>query len=158
MYKLKVNDKYSFDLSDEKLKSLDVITQRSKQFHVIEDNISVHATLETSDYDKKTYTFKINNNRYTVVINDPLDQQIESLGFELGSAKTINNISAPMPGLILEVNVAEGQEVKEDDNLLILEAMKMENVITSPRPGTIKSVKINQGETVDKNTLLIEFE
>jgi biotin carboxyl carrier protein len=100
----------------------------------------------------------VNNNSYDVVINNALDQQIEALGFEIGSSKIVNDIKAPMPGLILEINVKEGQTVNEDDSLLILEAMKMENVITSPREGVIKSIKVNQGETVDKNSLLIEFE
>ncbi|MCL4125038.1 UNVERIFIED_CONTAM: hypothetical protein GTU68_001507 [Idotea baltica] len=63
-----------------------------------------------------------------------------------------------MPGLILEVKVKIGQEVKEDDPLLILEAMKMENVITSPRDGIIKSVTAIKGNTVEKGILLIEFE
>jgi biotin carboxyl carrier protein len=63
-----------------------------------------------------------------------------------------------MPGLILEIQVKEGQDVKEDDTLLILEAMKMENVIHSPREGIIKSINVKQGETVDKDSLLIEFE
>ena len=63
-----------------------------------------------------------------------------------------------MPGLILEINIEEGQEVKENDPLLILEAMKMENVINSPRDGVIKSIAVSQGNTVEKNALLIEFE
>jgi biotin carboxyl carrier protein len=63
-----------------------------------------------------------------------------------------------MPGLILEINIKEGQEVKENDALLILEAMKMENVINSPRDGIIKTIAVNKGETVDKNVLLIAFE
>ena len=60
--------------------------------------------------------------------------------------------------LILEINVLEGQDVKENEALLILEAMKMENVINSPRDGIIKSISVKQGETVDKNSLLITFE
>ena len=63
-----------------------------------------------------------------------------------------------MPGLILDIHVKEGQEVKEDDALLILEAMKMENVLTSPRDGIIKSISVSKNDTVDKNQLLIEFE
>ena len=63
-----------------------------------------------------------------------------------------------MPGLILEINVTEGQTVNEGDPLLILEAMKMENVLTSPRNGNIKTISVKQGETVDKNALLIAFE
>ena len=111
-----------------------------------------------SDFNKKRYSIKVNSNTYDVDINDDLDQLIADLGFEIGTTKQVNNIKAPMPGLILEINVSEGQEVKEDDALLILEAMKMENVITSPREGIIKSIKVKQAETVDKNSLLIEFE
>ena len=91
-------------------------------------------------------------------IKNELDQLIDKMGFSLSSVKHIDNIKAPMPGLILEVSVTPGQEVKEDDPLLILEAMKMENVITSPRHGTIKGVSVTQGEAVQKNQLLIEFE
>jgi biotin carboxyl carrier protein len=63
-----------------------------------------------------------------------------------------------MPGLILDIYVTVGQEVKEDDTLVILEAMKMENSILSPREGIIKSINITKGDAVDKNHLLIEFE
>ncbi|MDX1317201.1 MAG: acetyl-CoA carboxylase biotin carboxyl carrier protein subunit, partial [Xanthomarina gelatinilytica] len=75
-----------------------------------------------------------------------------------GASKKVNEIKAPMPGLILDIHVKEGQEVKEDDALLILEAMKMENVLTSPRDGIIKSISVSKNDTVDKNQLLIEFE
>ena len=111
-----------------------------------------------SDFNQKNYTVKVNNNTYSVDIQDTLDQQIAELGFELGASKKVNSIKAPMPGLILEINVVTGQDVKENDAILILEAMKMENVINSPRDGVIKSIAIKQGETVDKNSLLIEFE
>jgi biotin carboxyl carrier protein len=80
------------------------------------------------------------------------------MGFEVGASKKVNDIKAPMPGLILEINVTVGQEVKEDDVLLILEAMKMENALTSPRDGIIKSISVSKSDTVDKNQLLIEFE
>ncbi|WP_368731792.1 biotin/lipoyl-containing protein [Nostoc linckia] len=48
--------------------------------------------------------------------------------------------------------------MKENDNLLILEAMKMENTFVSPRAGVIKSIAVNKGDAVDKGQLLIEFE
>ena len=80
------------------------------------------------------------------------------MGFALSSTKDVGLIEAPMPGLILDINVRVGQAVNEDDPLLILEAMKMENVITSPRDGIIKSVSVKKGEAVDKNHVLIEFE
>jgi len=80
------------------------------------------------------------------------------MGFEIGSAKKVNDIKAPMPGLILEINVKVGQEIVENDPILILEAMKMENVITAPRDGVIKSISVTKGDAVEKNQLLIEFE
>ena len=158
MYKIKVNALHQFDLTENNIESLDSIEVSSKNYHILKDNKSVKASIIRSNYNKKTYTVKVNNNKYDVVINDSLDQQIESLGFEIGLTKKINEIKAPMPGLILEINVAQGQEVKEDDTLVILEAMKMENAINSPRDGIIKSINVTQGESVDKNSLLIEFE
>ena len=95
---------------------------------------------------------------YTVEIKNDLDQLIEEMGLSLGSAQQVNDIKAPMPGLILEVNVKEGDQVKEGDYLLVLEAMKMENTLTAPRDGIVKSISIANGDTVEKNQLLIEME
>jgi biotin carboxyl carrier protein len=83
---------------------------------------------------------------------------IKDMGFELGASKQVNDIKAPMPGLILDISVEIGQEVKENDSLLILEAMKMENNLTAPRDGVIKSISVEKGDAVEKNQLLIEFE
>ena len=93
-----------------------------------------------------------------MAISDHLDLLIDKMGFALSSSKDVGMIEAPMPGLILDINVRVGQAVNEDDPLLILEAMKMENVITSPRDGIIKNVSVEKGEAVDKNHVLIEFE
>ena len=79
------------------------------------------------------------------------------MGFEVGTSKNISHIEAPMPGLILDIPVSEGDEVKEGDALLVLEAMKMENVILSPRDGVIGKIAVEKGAAVDKKSLLIEF-
>ncbi|WP_296385625.1 acetyl-CoA carboxylase biotin carboxyl carrier protein subunit [Winogradskyella sp.] len=158
MYKIKVNSSHSFDISEETMKTLDTIETSANYYHILQDNTSIKAAVISSDFNKKLYSIKVNNNVYDVDIHDNLDQQIEILGFEIGASKQVNDIKAPMPGLILEISVTEGDEVKENDALLILEAMKMENVINSPRDGVIKSIGVKQGETVDKNSLLIEFE
>ncbi len=63
-------------------------------------------------------------------------------------------ISAPMPGNILKVNVANGQAVKKGDVLMILEAMKMENEIMSPADGVVASVNVNAGATVESGAVL----
>jgi len=158
MYNIKVNKTYSFDITKATMETLDAIETSPNNYHIIQDNATIKSALISSDFNKKSYAVKVNNNIYHIKINDALDQQIEALGFEIGASKQVNTIKAPMPGLILEINVNKGQEVKENDALLILEAMKMENVINSPRDGVIKSISVKQGETVDKNSLLITFE
>ncbi|MGJ8549959.1 acetyl-CoA carboxylase biotin carboxyl carrier protein subunit [Winogradskyella wichelsiae] len=158
MYKIKVNASHTFNISEEIMETLDVVETSTNHYHVLQDNTSVKAEIIQTDFNKKTYSIKVNNNTYDVEIYDTVDQQIEALGFEIGASKQVNDIKAPMPGLILEINVKVGDIVKEDDTLLILEAMKMENVIHSPREGVIKSIQVKERETVDKNVLLIEFE
>ncbi len=157
-FKLKVNNSLEFDISDDDIDKLDVEKTKGMQYHVLQNNKPFKAELIDSDFNRKKYSIKINNHSYDVEISNPLDLLIDKLGFTFGSSKHVNSIKAPMPGLILDIHVKEGQEVKENDSLLILEAMKMENVITSPRDGVIKSVNISKGDAIDKGHLLIEFE
>jgi biotin carboxyl carrier protein len=63
-----------------------------------------------------------------------------------------------MPGNIPDVFVQEGDQVKEGDSLLILEAMKMKNQIKAPFDGKIKTIFVKTGDTVPKNFVLIEME
>jgi biotin carboxyl carrier protein len=77
---------------------------------------------------------------------------------EASSTAKIRNVKAPMPGLVLRIEVQPGQEVEKDTPLLILEAMKMENVIKSPGSGRVKSIPVQQGIAVEKSAVLIEFE
>ncbi|MAK65248.1 MAG: acetyl/propionyl-CoA carboxylase subunit alpha [Maricaulis sp.] len=67
-------------------------------------------------------------------------------------------VVSPMPGLVVTVEVEEGQEVKPGEPLIIVEAMKMENVLRAETDGTIKSVKVEAGNSVAADELMIEFE
>jgi acetyl-CoA/propionyl-CoA carboxylase biotin carboxyl carrier protein len=68
------------------------------------------------------------------------------------------SIKAPMQSTVVKLAVAAGDKVVEGDQVLVLEAMKMEQSISSPRNGVIKAVKVSVGETVPSGTVLIEFE
>ena len=68
------------------------------------------------------------------------------------------SIKAPMQSTVVKLAVAAGDKVVEGDQILVLEAMKMEQSISSPRDGVIKAVKVSVGETVPSGTVLIEFE
>ncbi len=157
-YKLSVNQTTTFEWIESDLKKLDAIQLNTSQFHVLDSNKPYKVEIVSSDFVAKKYTVKVNNNIYEVAISDALDILIQSMGIERGRTKVVNAIKAPMPGLILEISVEVGQEVKENDPLLILEAMKMENSFLSPRNGIIKSIAVQKGMAVDKGQLLVEFE
>lgn len=156
-YTLVVNDTDRFNITKKEAEQFDTVTSGTS-VHAISNNHSLTATILKADFLNRTYTVKVNGNQYTVRIEDELDALIAEMGLSLGEDLVANEITAPMPGLIIEVNITEGQEVQKGDFLCVLEAMKMENALSSPRDGVIKSVAIVTGQTVDKGDLLIEFE
>lgn len=157
-YKLEVNSDLEFNISESDISTTNSIKLSNSKYHVLYNNKSLITEIIEANFNTKSYKVKVNNNIHNVKINNNLDDLIKRMGFEVGVTKLINEVKAPMPGLILDINVKIGQQVNENDPLLILEAMKMENIITSPRDGIIKSISAIKGKAIDKNELLIEFE
>lgn len=157
-FKIKVNNSAEYEINETDCNQLDIVSLDNNTFHVLKDAKSHKATVNTSDFKNKTYQVMVNSNSYTISISNALDSLIKEMGFSIGNSKKANDIKAPMPGLILSVAVKEGQEVKEGETLLILEAMKMENAIGAPKDGVIKKVHISDGGNVEKGALLIEME
>lgn len=157
-YKLSVNQNTSFDFTEQDLEKLDAVSVQENHFHILNNHVAYEAEIIASNFNTRKYTVKVNSSTYHVDIATPLDSLIKEMGISVGAGKIVNAIKAPMPGLILEVAVQVGQEVQENDTLLILEAMKMENTLFSPRAGVIKSVSVEKGNAVEKGQLLIEFE
>lgn len=157
-YKTTVNEEHEFDISRDQLSQLDAVHTSQNSYHILEDNSSFKATVVSSDFAKKTYNIQVNSNTYEVVIKDEIDVLIKEMGFTVGASKQLNNLISPMPGLIIDVQVTAGQEVKEGDTLVILSAMKMENSFVSHTDGVIKAVHVVKDDAVDKGQLLVEFE
>ena len=67
-------------------------------------------------------------------------------------------VKAPLPGVVLEINVTVGQAVKAADQVVVLEAMKMENSITTDYAGVVKQILVEPGEIVPTDAVLIEVE
>ena len=67
-------------------------------------------------------------------------------------------LRAPMPGLVIRIDVAEGDTVSPGDGLLIVEAMKMENELRAMAPARVRRVHVSAGDAVEKNQLLVEFD
>ena len=151
-------NQYQFPVTPEAAQDLNIMAMGGDTFHVLRDGQSYHATLESVDYKTRLFTFRINGSLYSVKITDQYDRLVQQMGLSTGSNKQINNLKAPMPGLVISVLAIPGQEVQKGDPLLILEAMKMENVIKAAGPGKVKSVQIQKGAAVEKGQLLLEFE
>jgi acetyl/propionyl-CoA carboxylase alpha subunit len=116
------------------------------------------ADLVRIDREQKTVVLRIEGKKYSVQVKEPLDLFLDKIGIQLPVAKKMNNLIAPMPGMILKLMVKEGVVVKKGDALLILEAMKMENVFKASEDAVIKSMNISEKQAVEKGTELITFE
>lgn len=137
--------------------ALDVSRIADGYFHILLNNHSYRVEVVEADANGKRCTVKVNGRHYPVVLKDRFDTLLEKMGMNTNSGSRVNHVRAPMPGLIIDLKVKSGDEVKAGDTLLILEAMKMENIIKAPGDATVKSVKVNMGEGVEKNQVLIEF-
>jgi biotin carboxyl carrier protein len=91
---------------------------------------------------------------FTLRLRDERTRALEQLA---GGARHTGDavIRAPMPGLVSNVLVAEGQTVKRGQAVVVLEAMKMENDLATPRPGVVKSVRAAKGQTVNQGDTLV---
>ena len=135
----------------------DMIQIKEGSFHIIKDNKSYSVEIVKTDFAAKSFTISVNGNKYQLQVKDKFDELLKSLGMDNLNANKINDIKAPMPGLVLELRVEEGNEVKKGDAILVLEAMKMENIIKSPADGIIKKINVKKGLAVEKNQVLINF-
>jgi biotin carboxyl carrier protein len=72
-------------------------------------------------------------------------------------AKVVSCLKSPLPGILVSLKVKVGDRVKVNDDLLVLDAMKMENIVTSECDGVVLSIKANIGQAVMQDDILIEF-
>ncbi|PKQ70203.1 acetyl-CoA carboxylase biotin carboxyl carrier protein subunit [Raineya orbicola] len=135
----------------------DSVSINENTLHCLYENKSFVVEIVKADYLEKNFVLKINGKKYEYTAQTEMDLLLEKLGMQKSSGLRVGQLKAPMPGLIVDVRIAEGQQVQKGDVLLILEAMKMENAIKAPADATIKTICIKKGDSVEKNKVLIEF-
>lgn len=165
MLKIKVNDKFSFEVSSEKEVSIvnghainaDIVRINDRTFHIIHKGRSYNAELIGINRDEKSCSIKVGTNIYSMQMTDQFDELLHQLGMDNLKAAKVSEVKAPMPGLVIRVLVTEGEEVEKGGDLFVLEAMKMENIIKAPDNVKIKSIKVKSGDKVEKNQVVIIF-
>jgi biotin carboxyl carrier protein len=165
MIKAKVNSNTTFDIERDELSgnysvdgeqaNIDIVKLKSNTYHVLKNHQSYNVEIISADRTAKTFTIKINNHIHYVELKDRYDELLHQLGLDKIQSKKVNEIKAPMPGLVKDVLVSEGQEIKAGDSVVILEAMKMENILKAPSDALVKSIRVKKGTTVEKNEVMV---
>jgi len=156
-YQVTINNQ-DYPVEANELAALDVHSPTPGHYHLLRGGKSYHVEVLDFDLPRKTIALTVNGRPQELKINDETDQLVKKLGLSVAATAKSKNAVAPMPGLVLNIMVAVGDEVVADTPLLILEAMKMENVLKSEGDGVVKSITVAKGDAVEKKQLLIEIE
>lgn len=95
---------------------------------------------------------------FEVIVEDERTRRIRELAAHVTPAQSRKDLRAPMPGLIVRVEVAEGQDVEPGDGLVVMEAMKMENELKAEIAARISSVEVSAGQAVERDAVLLRME
>src|SRR5688572_15556099 len=156
-YKVKTNG-FLFSFTKDEIDEADLVELSPVSFNLIRGHRCSNAKLLEANATAKRLKIEIEGETFDIEIKDELEQVLDQMGFGKASFKQVKEIKSPMPGLVLEIAVTDGQEVREGDKLLILEAMKMENSIMIHTSAIIKKVSVTAGQAVEKGQVLVELE
>ncbi len=107
---------------------------------------------------KGDWRLDVEGTQYRALVLDPGQEAIRKARQAAGVSSGPAPLRAPMPGMVVRIEVAEGDEVDAGDGVVIVEAMKMENELRAPAPARVRSIAVEEGMAVDKDQVLVEFE
>ena len=137
-----------------------VTTVAHKEF-TIEVIDEKHISIDGKSYESYVYQGEedwqvlLQGRQYPVKVEDERERRLKTASG--GKAETTGefHLKAPMPGLVVAVNVTEGQQVEKGQVLAILESMKMQNELKAPRAGTVQRIKVKPGESVEIKQIML---
>jgi biotin carboxyl carrier protein len=136
---------------DGQQKFVELVQQKGDKMLLLIDKKPYRIVLDTDD------RLMVNDELYHAEI---LDEQIQKL--LKASPQSLHKkdlvLKAPMPGLVIDVLVAEGDSVTKDQGLLIIEAMKMQNEMKPSRDGIVKQILVQKGQTINSGDKLLVIE
>ena len=119
---------------------------------------SVYRVAASRGPSKGRYSLAADGRRYEVEALDERTRAIRQLSAATAGPSGPAPLVAPMPGLIVRINVAQGDQVKAGQGLVVMEAMKMENELRAVAAGTVKAIRVSPGTAVERGATLVELE
>jgi len=163
MYKVSVNEHPEIEITlnngvyylNNAPANFDIVTNSDGSYHALFKGKSFHINVVKNQGDALTLT--INNQKTDTRVKNDLEDLLSKMGMDKVADNAMNELKAPMPGMVLKVLVKPGDTVKKGDSLLVLEAMKMENNIKAAGDAVVSQIDVKAGDKVEKNQVLITF-
>ena len=130
-------------------------------FQVLRQLLSYSLLIEGDSYEVNVYQdngiweVMLRGKQFSVTVADEREKRIRLATGQEAVSEGSATLLAPMPGLVIEILVAEGQEVQEGDVLVILESMKMQNELRAPRNGTVSQIQTQLNDNVERKQALL---
>lgn len=140
-------DIYEIEI-DEKVEEISIVRISKSHLSIILDGISYN--VEVDRFDDK-YDVSVRGEQYEFSVTDEREISLGGGQQESGDVK----IKAPMPGMVIDIKVNVGDSVNQNDDLLVLEAMKMQNDIKAPLDGKITEIAAKTGSSVNSGEVLL---
>lgn len=123
-------------------------------YSLIVDELSYEAFVYPVDH---TWQVILHGQQYTAKVEDERERRLRNSLSGTVSSGSEYHLAAPMPGLVIDTLVVDGQVVKKGDLLIILESMKMQNELKSPRDGMITRLRVKAGDRVEQRQTLLSI-
>ena len=118
----------------------------------------VHRVVARRGATRGSYTLWVDGHRFE---GEALDERTRAIRDITAASSKFSGpapVNAPMPGLVVRINVAVGDKVEAGQGVVVMEAMKMENELRASAPGIVKAIHAEVGKAVEKGTTLVELE
>lgn len=151
-FSIEINGEHSISLDGHQL-DIDFVTIANQPvYSLLIGGKSFEAYVYPGDDD---YQVLLKGHSFSVKVVDEREKRLRAAGGSTVNESTDFHLKSPMPGMVVALPVAEGEQVKKGQVLVILESMKMQNELKSPRDGKLTRIKVKTGDRVEQRQTLL---